>query len=1484
MQVTELASGPGRTPRKQARRTRLTRHRSILGLAMLVVAAFIVLLPTPAIAADIGYRGPSYAGSTAPTAQKPQSKLWHNDGSWWATMFDAGSHSFTIHELDWATQTWSDTGVLVDERSQAQMDVLWSGSKLYVASAGTSSSASDSGRLYRFSYDSAARTYSLDPGYPVTPVNGGMEAIVMDQDSAGQLWITYTRDSKVYVTHTTVSDGSWVAPFVLPVPGADTLTTDDISALVAYKGHVGVMWGNQNEDSYYFAIHEDGTPESSWTREVAYTRPEGSDDHINIKSIQNDPEGRVFAIVKTSLNDAGDPLNVVLVRKTGGVWDTDNVFGRTQDNETRAIIVIDSQNNQIYAFAAAPCCSGGTVYLKKVSVTGLLNGNPFGTGLGTPFIESTLDPKINNPTSTKQTVSNASELVVLAGDDSTRHYLHNKVDLGPPDNDPPQTTVDSGPSGTVTVDSATFAFSADEPASTFACRLDAGAWEPCTSPHTYSDLPRGSHTFDVRATDPSGNTDPTPATRGWTVDVPLDTTIDDGPSGTVGVTDADFAFSANTSGATFECRLDGAAWESCTSPQSYGGLDDSSHTFDVRASKDGETDQTPASRTWTVDSALPLVVTPAADAGVRQAAPTTNDGDGPRLDADSSPLKESYLRFTVDGVPQGEDVLSATLRLYATNGSGNGPEIHDSGTAWSEGAVTWDTKPSTTNSPVADVGSVPVDTWAEYDVSASVDGNGTYSFGVLPDSSDGTFFSSREGAHPPELVIETGVTGSTPPETTIDSGPSGTVGATAATFGFSSDQNAATFECRLDGSGGWSSCTSPVTETGLSDGSHTFEVRATKDGMTDPTPASRTWTIDSALPLLVHPTEDATIRQANATTNYGKGATLEADTSPVERALLRFDLVGVPAGDVVSRATLRLYATNGTGNGPEVRTAGAAWSESSVTWDSQPTLGSAVADIAAVPVNSWVEYDLTSAVDGDGSYSFALVPDTSDGVVFDSREAARPPELVVETAAPDSSPPDTVIDSGPSGNVGQTGATFAFSADEPGATFECRLDGGGWTACSSTQSYSGLDSGSHTFEVRATDPEQNTDPTPASRTWTVDTALPQVVSPAADATVALAKPNTNYGSTQTLRTDNSPVERAYLKFDVNGVAPGTVASATLRLYATNGSGNGPKVYRTDQSWGENAVTWDTKPVNLGAHVADVGSVPVGDWVEYDVTSVVSGSGTYSFGLVPDSSDAAVFSSREGSSSPQLVIETGGPDTSPPQTSIDSGPSGTVGSTSATFTFSSDEAGSSFECRLDAGSWESCTSPNTSSGLGTGAHTFAVRATDAAGNTDATPASRTWTIDASQPVSTTFGASADARVEERSPDRNYGTLSSLVADGSPQTRSFLSFDVTGVSGTVQSATLRLRVTNGTGNGPSVHEVTSPWTESGVTWNTQPTTAAALDDPAAVPVGTWLELDVTDAVDGNGTVDLALLPQSSDGLFVNSREASVNQPELVVVTAP
>ncbi len=89
----------------------------------------------------------------------------------------------------------------------------------------------------------------------------------------------------------------------------------------------------------------------------------------------------------------------------------------------------------------------------------------------------------------------------------------------------------------------------------------------------------------------------------------------------------------------------------------------------------------------------------------------------------------------------------------------------------------------------------------------------------------------------------------------------------------------------------------------------------------------------------------------------------------------------------------------------------------------------------------------------------------------------------------------------------------------------------------------------------------------------------------------------------------------------------------------------------------------------------------------------------------------------------------------PDTTIATGPVGPTNETTPTFTFTSTEVGSTFQCRVDAAAFAACISPFTTAVLSFGAHTFEVRAIDLAGNVDATPASRNFTVVFPQPTTT-----------------------------------------------------------------------------------------------------------------------------------------------------
>ena len=269
------------------------------------------------------------------------------------------------------------------------------------------------------------------------------------------------------------------------------------------------------------------------------------------------------------------------------------------------------------------------------------------------------------------------------------------------------------------------------------------------------------------------------------------------------------------------------------------------------------------------------------------------------------------------------------------------------------------------------------------------------------------------------------------------------------------------------------------------------------------------------------------------------------------------------------------------------------------------------------------------------------------------------------TPPPDTTAPETTIDGGPIGLTNVARATYTFSS-EAGAAFECKVDNGAFAACTSPQALD-LADGAHTFAVRARDAAGNVDLTPATRSLTVDTTAPETAIDSGP-------------------TGLTNVAKATYEFS-------SEAGASFECAVDNG-----------------AYAACTSPQ---AHdLAD---------------------GAHTFAV----------RARDAAGNPDATAATRSltVDTTAPETSIDSGPTGLTNAAKATYAFSS-EPGASYECSLDDAPYAACTSP-FSAELTDGAHSFAVRATDAAGNPDATPAARGLTVDTIAPeVSIDSGPSGE----------------------------------------------------------------------------------------------------------------------------------------------
>jgi hypothetical protein len=422
---------------------------------------------------------------------------------------------------------------------------------------------------------------------------------------------------------------------------------------------------------------------------------------------------------------------------------------------------------------------------------------------------------------------------------------------------PPVTTIESKPASDANSTEAKFSFKADESV-TFECRVDLGAFESCSSPYTVKGLGQGSHTFEVRATDLAGNKEVTPQSYTWTVDtVPPVTTIESKPASDANSTEAKFSFKADES-ATFECKLDGGAFKSCSSPDALSGLGQGSHTFEVRATDlAGNREATPQSYTWKINTSLPVTTIesePASDSNSTEAKFSFKADEPATFECrlDGGAFASCASPYTASGLAQG----SHTFEVRATDTVGN-KEASAPSYTW-----TVDTVPPVTtveSEPPSDSNSDK----AAFSFKASepatfecrLDG-GAFKVCSSPDELNGladgshtfevraTDAAGNKETTPPSYVwtVDT-----TPPVTTIESPPLGETLGTGVSIVFSANEPA-TFECSLDG-GPYAACASPYVASGLSVGVHTLMVMATDlAGNVALEPATYSWIVIAQSP------------------------------------------------------------------------------------------------------------------------------------------------------------------------------------------------------------------------------------------------------------------------------------------------------------------------------------------------------------------------------------------------------------------------------------------------------------------------------------------------------------------------------------------------------------------------------------------------------------------------------------------------------------
>lgn len=397
------------------------------------------------------------------------------------------------------------------------------------------------------------------------------------------------------------------------------------------------------------------------------------------------------------------------------------------------------------------------------------------------------------------------------------------------DSSTPDTRIDAGPTGAVASTSARFEFSSPDAGAgaVFECALDAAAFTPCTSPRDLTAQPEGERRFRVRVRDATGNVDPTPAERRWTVDT-VAPTVSIAPL-TTPTRDASptFGFTPGGNPTTVECRIGAASFGPCTTATSHtpSALTDGLHIFEVRVI-DAAANQASATASVTIDTVAPTVsLAPATPNPTNDHTPTftfTTAGSPASIQCRMGTAALGPCTTATSHTPTALTDGAHTVEVRVADAAGNtGSATADLTIDTTAPTVTFGTyrSPINTTTPT-----IPFTTGGNpTSINCRVD---TAGFGLCTSATSHTSAALDQGAHTFHVRVidaagnstlaSTSVTVDTvAPRVRIESGPTGTIFQRSAVFGFTTSGGVARTGCRVyvSGSptGAFETCLSPVT-------------------------------------------------------------------------------------------------------------------------------------------------------------------------------------------------------------------------------------------------------------------------------------------------------------------------------------------------------------------------------------------------------------------------------------------------------------------------------------------------------------------------------------------------------------------------------------------------------------------------------------------------------------------------------------------------
>jgi hypothetical protein len=325
------------------------------------------------------------------TGEKPQSKVWSYEGKFWTVLPDNnGTHIWRLDGLKWMKVLTLST----NKSSQVDCKVVNDVTHVFLFQGLTS-------ELVSVQYNTSEAKYVLWEERREALrliLNNSVETATIDIDSKGRMWLAYEMSRAIRVRWSDTPYTQWSEEIVLET----NVNIDDICAVIAMPGKVGVIWSNQQTQRFGFRTHLDGTDPRDWTADevpasqsAQYIGSGMADDHLNL-AIASD--GTLYCAVKTSYDVPDQPLIALLVRRPSGTWD--NLYDIASKG-TRPIVILNEVEGVVRVIYTEKD-GGGDIRYREAEVSTLSFGPQF----------TLLTGNYNNVTSTKENF--AEEIVILA--------------------------------------------------------------------------------------------------------------------------------------------------------------------------------------------------------------------------------------------------------------------------------------------------------------------------------------------------------------------------------------------------------------------------------------------------------------------------------------------------------------------------------------------------------------------------------------------------------------------------------------------------------------------------------------------------------------------------------------------------------------------------------------------------------------------------------------------------------------------------------------------------------------------------------------------------------------------------------------------------------------------------------------------------------------------------------------------------------------